>query len=233
MEFEKLLSYIPADAENRYLLDILKTIPPDIARVLSVSTAETGTVLAYAGNEFNTVYLLLSGVIHLSFTLNSEFIYVFASIKAINILGETESFTHHPIYKASVVCHTKCQYIAMSKDLFLNWMKSDPSALYRMTEHIAGKYSNQVRQDRILLSASGENRFIYLLIKYYHIHSEDGVCKISTPKENLADEICVSVKTISRCIAKLKEERLISTRGHDLVLTQSQFEELDRRYRSL
>ncbi len=233
MELEKLSSYVSKNAENKHLLAMLNTIPPDISRVLSVSTAEPDTILATAGDEFKTVYLLLNGSIRLSYELNQEFIYVFASIKAINILGETESFTNHPIYKASLVCHSKCHYISMSKALFLSWMKSDVNALFCMTEHIALKYTDQVRQDRILLSATGDNRFIYLLIKYYNIYATNGVCNITAPKENLADEICVSVKTVSRCISKLKNEKLIATKGHNLVITEKQYHALQDKYNAL
>lgn len=233
MEQNNFLSNIAKNAENKNLLKLLETIPADISRVLSVSTAQPDTVLAYAGDDFTTVYILLSGTIRLSYELNSEFSYEFASIKPLNILGETECFTNHPIYKASLICHTKCRYISMTKALFLSWMKNDSNALYCMTEYIAQKYTNQVRQDRILLSATGENRFIYLLFKYYNLHAIDGCCNITHPKESLADEICVSVKTISRCIAKLKEEKLISTKGHNLVITEPQYQALLKKYSSI
>ncbi|NCB94053.1 MAG: Crp/Fnr family transcriptional regulator [Clostridia bacterium] len=233
MDITTLKNYVTKDTEHTYFLQILENMPPEIARGITISTAPADTILAYAGEDFKTVYILLEGIIKLSYELNTEFIYSFASIRPFNILGETESFTNHPTYKASLICHTQCSYIAMPKNQFLTWMHSDINSLYHMTEHIAHKYTHQVRQDRTLLSATGEERFIYLLVKYFYANHIGGTCTISAPKEQLADEICVSIKTISRCIAKMKKDGLISSKGHNIVITRAQAESLEDQYSEL
>lgn len=230
MKKETLLTYLPENAENPKLIEIIKNIPTDILNNLEVSTADPETVLAYAGDDFQNLYILLDGSIKLSYELNTEFIYTFAVVNAVNIFGETEIFTEYPYYKSTLICATKCHYIVISKALFLTWVKKDNAALFCLASHIAGKYTEQVRQDRIFLSAAGEDRFIYLLAKYYKALNQKGICQINTPKEMLADEICVSNKTISRSIAKLKKEGLISTQGHNIIITTKQYEMLLEKY---
>lgn len=233
MTIDTLTSYISSDCEHVEIVEMLKTIPKDILNNLTVSTAEPETILAYAGDDFKNLYILLNGTIKLSYELNTEFIYTFATVKSINILGETETFTNYPVYKSTLTCHTVCHYIVMPKALFISWMKSDINVLYQMTAHIAQKYTDQVRQDRTFLSAAGEDRFIYLLVKYYDALAQHDVCCISTSKESLADEVCVSIKTISRCISGLKKEGLISTQGHNIVIGKKQYEQLKEKYECL
>jgi len=233
MDKERLAEFMGEGAENPHLAEILLEMPDEISRTLNISRAEPGAVLAYAGDPFHSVYMLLSGVIRLSYELNTEFVYTFASVRAVGILGETESFTGHPVYKATIICHTRCSYIAMPASRFLAWMRQDAKSLLQMTRYLVGKYSEQVRQDRILLSASGDNRFLYLLIKYYGLYAENGICRIPESKENMAEEICVSVKTVSRCIGRLKAEDLLTVKGHNLIITRQQYRILSQRFNEL
>ena len=64
------------------------------------------------------------------------------------------------------------------------------------------------------------------MVKYFESIAEDGICTITTPKEYLADEICVSNKTISRNIAKLKNEGLLTTKGHNIIISQKQYDKI-------
>lgn len=226
MTKEQLLSNISESHKNSPIVQMIADMPSDLLYSMVVTTAEPETVLAYAGDDFYNVYFLLDGTLKLSYELNTEFVYTFAFIDAVNILGETESFTNYPEYKATIICATTCKYIALPKAMFLRWMKTDNKALYYMATHIAQKYTTQVRQDREYLSAAGEDRFIYLLVKYYRLLAREGVCQIDTPKEQLANEICVSKKTISRSISKFKEENLLSISGHSLVITKAQYDKI-------
>lgn len=230
MTLSDLTIYFNKHPECKDVIALLKTIPEDILSRLVVSTSEPGTVLAYAGDNFHSVYIFLDGELKLSYELSDEFVYTFATLNAICFLGETETFTDHPVYKATISCHNICKYIVIPKSLFLNWIKRDVDTLYQMTSYFARKYTGQVRQDRTFLSASGEDRFIYLLLRYYDTSAKNGICHITTPKEALADEVCVSLKTISRCIASLKQNNLISTEGHHIVMNETQYNHLQDAY---
>jgi CRP-like cAMP-binding protein len=226
MTKEELMRSIPPKDSDSPLAGILKNMPDDILNTLALSFGQPDSVLAYSGDDFRHIYILLDGKMRLSYELNTEFTYTFAIVEDISILGETETFTQYPVYKSTITCATSCKYLVIPKAVFLSWMKKDNIALLTLTSMIAKKYSMQVRQDRTYLSASSEDRFIYLMIKYYESIAEDGVCTITTPKEYLADEICVSNKTISRNIAKLKSEGLLTTKGHHIIIRQEQYDRI-------
>ncbi len=233
MTREDLMRAIPTTAQDSPVARILLTIPDEILNTLVLSFGQPDTVLAYAGDDFKNLYLLLDGKMSLSYEVNAEFTYSFAVLEAVSILGETETFTQHPYYKTTITCATSCKYLVVPKAVFLSWMRKDNAALLKLTAMIAEKYSTQVRQDRTYLSASSEDRFIYLMVKYYDSISEAGTCTIKTPKEYLAEEICVSIKTISRNIAKLKKEGLLSTNGHHLVISPNQYRRIKQEYAAL
>lgn len=182
------------------------------------------------GNTLFIIHSYASGNIRLSYELSNDFSYTFAIVQAVSILGETEFFMKTDYYRAAITCATACSYIVFPKSLFLSWMHSDNDALFFMASFVTEKYSTQVYQDRVFLSASGENRFIYLLVKYYQVYQKNGECRFDTPKEFLADEICVSKKTISRCISEFKTQGLISTNGHYIVIEKEQYEKLLEMY---
>ena len=74
MTHEQLLSYIPEDQLDTPFVRVLANMPEDIISSMVVTTAEPETVLAYAGDEFRNLYLLLNGTLKLSYELNMEFI---------------------------------------------------------------------------------------------------------------------------------------------------------------
>lgn len=226
MTKEELMRSIPSEALDSPLAGILKTMPDDILNTLALSFGQPDSVLAYSGDDFRHIYILLDGKMRLSYELNTEFTYTFAIIEGVSILGETETFTQYPVYKSTITCENSCKYLVIPKAVFLSWMKKDNFALLTLTSMIAEKYSTQVKQDRTYLSASSEDRFIYLMVKYFESIAEDGICTITTPKEYLADEICVSNKTISRNIAKLKNEGLLTTKGHNIIISQKQYDKI-------
>ena len=230
MTREELLHIVPEESKKSEMYEILKNVPNQILMEFNVCTGHEDTVLQYTGDEFKYLYILLSGHIKLSYELNTEFTYSYAVIPAVNILGETEAFAEYPYYKTTLSCADECKYLILSKALFRTWMQEDPKALWYIASSVSKKYSDQVRQDRTYLSASGEDRFIYLLSKYYNNTAKDKTCIITTPKEFLAEEICVSNKTISRSISKLKSSGLISVNGHNIVIDDSQYNEIHSRY---
>ncbi len=233
MTKNELMRSIPREAYTTPLVNILEGMPDDILNTLALSFGQPGSVLAYSGDDFRHIYILLDGKMRLSYELNTEFTYTFAIAEGVSILGETETFTQYPVYKSTIACENTCKYLVIPKAVFLSWMKKDNHALFTLTSMIAEKYSTQVKQDRTYLSASSEDRFIYLMVKYYESIAENGVCTITTPKEYLADEICVSNKTISRNIAKLKSEGLLTTQGHHIIISQKQYDKIMEEHEEL
>ena len=231
MTKEELMRSIPSESHGSPLAGILKTMPDDILNTLALSFGQPDSVLAYSGDDFRHIYILLDGKMRLSYELNTEFTYTFAIVEGVSILGETETFTQYPVYKSTITCANSCKYLVIPKAVFLSWMKKDNIALLTLTSMIAEKYSTQVKQDRTYLSASSEDRFIYLMVKYFESIAENGICTIT--KEYLADEICVSNKTISRNIAKLKSEGLLTTKGHHIIISQTQYNKILKEHEEL
>lgn len=233
MTKDDLIKSISNENSNPELKEVLINMPNEILSQLILTYGQPDTVLAHTGDDFKNIYILLDGHISLSYELNTEFTYNFAIIHPVNILGETETFTNYPYYKATVKCLDTCKYLVISKAMFISWMKKDNRALLCMTKYIAQKYTEQVRQDRTYLSASGENRFIYLITKYYESIAINNICTITTPKELLAEEICVSLKTISRNISALKKDGLLTTKGHNIIINRHQYERILDEYEEL
>lgn len=233
MTRDDLIKSISSENDNSELIEVLLNMPSEILSQLILTYGQPDSVLAHTGDDFKNIYILLDGHISLSYELNTEFTYTFAIIHPVNLLGETETFTNCPYYKATIKCQDSCKYLVIPKAMFISWMKKDNKALLCMTKHIAQKYTEQVRQDRTYLSASGENRFLYLITKYYEAIANNGVCTITTPKELLAEEICVSLKTISRNISALKKEGLLTTKGHNIIINRDQYERILDEYEEL
>ena len=144
MTKEELMRSIPSEAQNAPLAGILKTMPDDILNTLALSFGQPDSVLAYSGDDFRHIYILLDGKMRLSYELNTEFTYTFAIVEGVSILGETETFTQYPIYKSTITCENSCKYLVIPKAVFLSWMKKDNIALLTLTSMIAEKYSTQV-----------------------------------------------------------------------------------------
>lgn len=227
-EISKFLDTVSNKKARLWLWELLKDMSNEIMQNCKLNVWKKGDKIIQAGDYADSVYFLIDGSVRLMNELPNGIIYSFAILHTTAILGETEAFGKITNYRGSVVCETDCKTLYIPQHIFLKWMKESPESLYRITVEVILKTTTQTSRDRAFLFFSGQNRLVYQLAKYYEEKAENGVCVLTIPRYQLADEIGFSVKTVNRCIAKLKKKNLINQKGKQITITKENYESLKK-----
>ena len=103
---------------------------------------------------------------------------------------------------------TTCEVIAMSAETFLHWMKLDSDFAIAVAQQLAAKmYPTSNENGRIKFQPSLERLHSYLLKRLGDIDTDLFI--LHTSRQQIADDIGTSVKTVNRGVTKLKEAGLI------------------------
>ena len=225
---ERALENITSKNVTSYITQLMAHMPDYLMERCSIRSVKPGSYLVQSGDTCRTVYILISGVVKIFYEMKNGIIYSFDKLEPPQLLGETESFSQFPYYRATVVCDTACKFIAIRKSDFLDWMKVDNEALYMLTVNITKKITKQTARDRSFLYYSGINKLAFQLSQYYEESSSNDICILKIPRYQLADETCMSIKTVNRCISKLKENGLITQNSRFISIDKKQYNALIR-----
>lgn len=211
---------------RQWLVEYIRLMPPELlGKCLLVKRAKDAS-LVRMGDAADSVYLLISGEVRIMNELPQGTVYSFAKLYAPAMLGEYEVLGNFAYYRATVVCETDCTFVYLTKNDFLAWMKKSHEAIFKLAVQIVKKNASQVSRDRAFLFTTGESRLAYHLAQYYENKAEQGVCELSIPRRQLADEIGFCVKTIDRCIGKFKSLGMLGRRGMKITINAEQYRSL-------
>ncbi len=220
----KAASHIRCKPVADFIIKLLNTMPPGVESASQFDSAETDSFLIYSGDPCDIVIILLEGTIRIENELQNGILYTIDKVEPPHFIGAAECFADIPLYRGSIVCETRCFYISIPSDRFMEWMKASNSALFTFTTNYVKTIIRQVSKDRTFLFFPGEIRLAYQFIHYFETQSVDGVCTLKIPRHQLADETRISVKTVNRCINKMKKKNVISQHGHYISINQKQYE---------
>jgi CRP/FNR family cyclic AMP-dependent transcriptional regulator len=114
----------------------------------------------------------------------------------------------------------------MSRENYLNWMKSDAETLFFRVCDITRKLMSQARNERRYLFMSGSRRLAAFLADAYERRQKDGILALAITRQQLADELGVSGKTVQRALKTLSEQELVKVQGRKLIMNHLQYERL-------
>lgn len=188
-----------------------------------------GDCLVREGEDGDYVYYLVSGLIRAVRREVSGGCFVVAEFGPGVMLGETEAMAGYRCYRATLLALEDCELRVLRTCSYLAWLKSSPDALFCRARTLLRQSVEQSRAARDLLFWSGSERLEYALWMYGR-ESPDGMVICET-RQDLADRIKVSVKTVSRGLAALSDEGVVRLEGRRIVVDRRGVKELERRLR--
>jgi len=190
------------------LSDILSHVPEDLRKLIVRKTFLPGEFIVRKGENAKRVYIMLKGSTRVSNEFVSGQRYTFATLKAGQVIGDLEVLAHQPVYSATNEAITSCDVLAMSDDTFIRWFREDSDFAFIVAEQLAAKmYPTSDENGRIKFQPSLERLYQYLLKRLGNVQTDLFI--LHTSRQQIADDIGTSVKTVNRGVAKLKERGLI------------------------
>lgn len=206
MTFDEVLEKVPQ------LKDYLKNMPKDLKNKFVVKVHPPGTIIHDQQTELNVFGIVASGEHRVINLFDNGNVFMIEKNEPIDFIGEVTILAGMP--KTSVTIETITESIIMyiSRKDFEEWIKKDIHFLTLVSQKVALKlYRSSSNRGAKLFYPPHFLLLDYLLnfAQKEKIQKGESIV-IKKTREELYEEIGISVKTINRTIPKLKEDGVIS-----------------------
>ncbi|WP_256760796.1 Crp/Fnr family transcriptional regulator [Cohnella sp. WQ 127256] len=202
---------------SRYpiIADLIAGMPENIWAGSKMINLKRGEQIFEHGVNVTHVYILCKGtaVISSHHASGNEARVVF--VGAGNTIGEMEACSHENTMKYSARAYTSCDVFVLSRNAFVEWIDSDHAACRIMVLVLAKKLRDASMEVSEYMQYDAIVRIATL------IHSEE--CgRLAMTRQELAETCGVSVRTINRCLTRLKAEKMIGISRGKIFITPQQ-----------
>ena len=207
-------------------LDSIPTIPPFLRTKMIKKHIAAGEDIVIKTYNANHVYLLLAGTV----TVSNEFVngqrFTFAQCKAPSFIGEVECLAAQKNYAATVQALTPCSVLYMDNNTFLLWLEHDAAFAVLMAHLVAKKMYPTSNDNGTIKFMSSKEKLLHYLLRHYQVPADNELFYLNKRRQQIADELGTSVKTVNRCLAKFKTANCLSLFHGKIYVSPIQFANL-------
>lgn len=150
------------------------------------------------------------------------------------LLGISEVVNGLPTYEITIIALTECILLEVEKDYFINEIIRDGRISIIIIKNLTEKISMQSkRSERLLFYDSTDNLLIYIYQKWLEAKGNSEKLQIDTKRNDIADELGVNVRTLFRCLDKLKSDGLILIVRGKITVSNAQINQIKKRITGL
>ena len=201
-----------------YMLDHM---PESIRQHSTRRTFQPGEIVVRKGDRADHVYLIMAGKLRVSNEFESGQRYTFASLEVPDLMGDLEVLAGQECFAATNEAITECQVLSMTADTFLNWMKMDNDFAVAVARLLAAKmYPTSNEAGRVKFQPSQERFEEYLAKRLGDIETDLFI--LHTSRQQIADDIGTSVKTVNRCVTKMRDDGELALLHGKITLNREQ-----------
>lgn len=219
MRYEEVLKLAPK------LKEFTGSIPEELDDCFTLVSYAPHEIIHQKETVLKQIGILLKG----SFRVINEFengnVFMIEENDAVSFIGEVTLLAKAATTSVTIETTTDCLVAYLPVAVFDQWLRRDIDLLRGVSEHVAVKLycSSYTRGERLFYSAK------YVLLKYITQQASglkgSKVEKIVIPKtrQQLSEEVGMTVKTINRILTKFCSDGLISTERGKIALDQAQY----------
>ena len=182
----------------------------------------SGAVLFVEGQVPRGIFVLCKGSVKLSINSPSGRTMIVKLAEAGEVLGMSATISGKP-YEVTAETIDPCQVNFVKRDDFLQFLKDDVEACFKVAEQLGEKYHNACKEVRSLgLSHSAAEKLAALLLEWSAKNGEaakpESRLKIRLTHEEIAQMIGTSRETVTRLFAEMKKRQIVQAKGSTLVI---------------
>lgn len=189
----------------------------DVSRIIRVAKGEP---VLQRDEVVKYVYLVRRGRINIfSIGENGQENKV-VTVSRGGLVGEMEAITDMVRYTYSARAFEDSELLRVPAEAFVRWARSDISVCWDLTRVLAGKLQEASVQSSQYTSSDAMQRLVVQLLQL-------GSGRIPYTRQELAEACSVSLRTVNRCVKKLREEGKVSLSRGKIEISQSQLAALE------
>ena len=145
-----------------------------------------------------------------------------ASVSVGGVIGEMEVIAGLRMAVYSARASEDSELVKVPADLFLEWMHRDQEACWQLARMLAEKMHSASRRTSTNAHASALQRLVAQLLLC-------GPGRVRFSRQELAEACSVSLRTINRCVMRLRQEGAIGIERGKITLTPRQLAALEQK----
>lgn len=222
MSLEELLIKVPE------LHPYIENMPASIKDKYVIKAIPEGTVVHQKNYELNYFAIVCTGEHRVINEFENGNIFMIEKNEPIDFIGEVTILAGMPTTSVTIETLTDCIVLQMPRKDFEYWITVDNQFLRLVSQKVALKLyrSSYNRGAKLFYPA------IFFLIEYVVQYAKmENIQKgqkitIHKTREVLAEELCMTTKTLNRSVKKLKEQELISIHKGKICIQYMQYQTL-------
>lgn len=200
---------------------LLEHMPGAIRSKISQRTFYPGETIVSKGERVTSIYIITHGTMRVSNEFAGGQRFTFGALAVPDLICDLEVLAGQEQCAATCEAATVCEVLVMSVETFYAWMHTDNDFAIAVAELLAAKmFPTSNEAGRIKYLPSHERLHGYLLKKLGSLDTELFI--LHTGRQEIADDIGTSVKTVNRCVTKLKEAGLIGILHGKITIDKAQ-----------
>lgn len=202
-----------------YMELLFRNCTEEVKYYMALIDIEPERTFIKAGTECTHIFIVLSGKVTGVEWPMHERAYPFKDFGPGDFFGEIECFAGLPQYRISIVASTRCRVFSIPASCYMDWMRMDVDALFLRTQENVRRLITQTAEARKYLFMDGKDRLmVHLIRKFEQRQPLPQALELRQTRNQMADEIGFSVKTLNRSITKLEELGMIRLQRGKVVI---------------
>ncbi len=191
----------------------IKKFYEKISQIGKVKVFQEGSPIIFEGDLGNTIYFLIEGEVNVVTYNESGKEIILATLKALNFFGEISLFDERN-RTATIVAHTKCKVVELTKNAFFNFIKNENEIFFILMVEMAKRLRKANRKIYILTLNKAHDRIrCYLQDKYVEYLALKKPFILQSHSE-IGKELGLTRETVTKILGEFKEKGIISgTKG--------------------
>lgn len=220
MKLEDLLEKYPA-AKTYFTY-----MPQELLERYTIRTFPPGYIIHQKDYPLNYFGIIVHGDHRVINEFENGNVFMIEKNEAVDFIGEVAIMAGMEKTSVTIETLTECVAFMISREDFEMWIAKDMHFLRLIAREIAFKLyrSSYNRGAKLFYPPT------YLFMDYLLKNAEQGKIlakgsfKLSKTREEIREELGMTVKTINRTISKLKEQQQINVSGGKVILTLAQYQ---------
>ena len=182
------------------------------------------TVIISQGDFPRYIYFIMEGIAFGTRNYNDGNNYrYFTLTPSTGSIGLLEVVAHKPRAVATVIAATDMKMLKLDSAIAYEYITNHTEMLRRCAYIVADDLYQRSGNDGFLYYKRGLDRVRYYLVQYYLMHHQEEEALVVEPDyQTLASNIGLSVRTVVRCVQKLKQLDEISSCRRKLTISPQQ-----------
>ena len=211
------------ETRRQQMLQYFKTAPDWLADYFKHEHLPEKTIFIREGYPADYVYLIADGIVKATDyrVLGIEFDFII--FDKVYAMGGMEVLMDMSRYRTTLTTSTACDMVRIPRAEYERWLLADLEALKHESNLACEYLLEQARLSRAYLFLEGADRLAMLLMCKYEKYAKDGVYTARGKRQNLANEVGMSMKSITRSIKRLTDEGLITICNYSISVNEEQY----------